>query len=171
MLHICIGVILIAICFVKGNWRNWKDYYPTILFFILGDTAYNFIFANFPLWIYKFPEWPALGHTCIDLYWGVIIFPCIVILFLTYFPKRLAKQTFYIISWAAGYAIVEFSMFLLKNIEYYNGWNSFFSFLFNICMFIIIYFHYRKPQITWVMVTLIVPLFVLIVKMPLHAIK
>jgi len=94
MLHIMISIVLVLICIVKGYWRRWKEYYPTILFFIVGDLAYNFIFYNHSLWEYGMPIWPSLGHSYIDLYWAVIIFPYIVILFLTFFSAEKNQTAF-----------------------------------------------------------------------------
>lgn len=168
MVHILISIILPAICYFKGNWRNWKAYYPTILLFILGDAVYNFGFFNYPLWTYKSE---FFVHTIVDLYWAVLIFPCIVILFLTYMPQKKGIQAVYITAWAAGYALVEFGMYLLDSIGYSNGWNTFYSFLFDIAMFAIMWAHYKKPLIVWPLLALIVPVFVFIVGMPLAGLK
>ncbi len=171
MLHLFISLSLAFICFKNGYWKRWREYYPTILFFIVGDLAYNFILYNYSLWEYHMPLWPGLAHTYIDLFWAVIIFPCIVILFLTFCPKQRIKQPVYILLWSAAFALVEYIMFLLKSIQYDNGWNSFFSFLFDLVMFPILYIHYKKPPVAWLITAAIVPLFILIVKMPLDTIK
>ena len=171
MLHILISVSLAIICIKKGYWKRWSEYYPTILFFIVGDLAYNFILYNFSLWEYNLPLFPELGHTYMDLYWAIIIFPCIVILFLTFYPKQWIKKPVYIFLWSAAFALVEYIMFLTGSIGYTNGWNSFFSFLFDLVMFPILYIHYKKPPAAWLLTAVIVPLFLLIVKMPLDRIK
>lgn len=36
-----------------GNWRRWRDYYPTILFFIIGDLLYSCLLYNHQLWAYQ----------------------------------------------------------------------------------------------------------------------
>jgi len=38
MYHIFIAIIFIFICYKHGDWRNRKNYYPTILFFILNSV-------------------------------------------------------------------------------------------------------------------------------------
>ncbi len=171
MIHIIISIILVVICFSKGYWRRWKEYYPTILFFIVGDLTYNFIMYNYSLWEYGMPLWPGLGHSYIDLYWAVIIFPCIVILFLTLCPEKRSKLPVYIVLWAAGFALVEYVMYLTDSMHYQNGWRTFYSFLFDLVMFPILFIHYKKPQFAWLITTAIVPLFILIVQMPLDRIK
>ena len=35
-----------------GDWKRWKEFYPTYLFVILGDITYNFLFYEKPLWEY-----------------------------------------------------------------------------------------------------------------------
>lgn len=171
MVHIVIGAILITVCCLKGNRGSWKEYYPTIIIFILGDAVYNFVTFNYPLWIYSFPGWPELGHTYIDLYWAVVIFPCIVILFLTFLPKGVIKTAAYIAGWSAAFALTEYIMYLSKGMVYFNRWNTLFSFFFDIVMFTVLYVHYKKPLAAWIMISAIVPLFIFIVRMPLAMIK
>jgi predicted membrane-bound mannosyltransferase len=43
--------------------------------------------------------------------------------------------------------------------------------VFDLVMFPILYIHYKKPQIAWLVTSIIVPLFILIVQMPLDKIK
>lgn len=171
MIHIVISIILITVCCFKGNWRNWRQYYPTILLFITGDAVYNFVMHDYSLWEYRFPGWDILPHTLLDLYWAVVIFPCIVILFLTFLPEGVFKTSAYIAGWSAGFALVELVMYFFKSIEYFNRWNTFFSFLFDVVMFTVLYVHQKKPVAAWLIITAIVPLFLLIVHMPLSLIK
>lgn len=171
MIHILISIALASICFRKGNWRRWKEYYPTILFFIVGDLTYNFAFFNYSLWEYHMPIWPDLGHTYMDLFWVVIIFPCIAILFLTFCPEKKSKLPVYVVLWAAGFALVEYIMYLTDSMHYQNGWRTFHSFLFDLAMFPILYIHYKKPPLAWLITAVIVPVFILIVQMPLDRIK
>lgn len=49
---IIISLFLLA-CWKWGNWRNWKEYYPTILYFIIGDLSYKVLFYNKTLWEYR----------------------------------------------------------------------------------------------------------------------
>lgn len=171
MIHIVITIVLITVCCIKSRGKDWKQFYPTILLFITGDAVYNFIMHDYSLWEYSFPGWEGLPHTVLDLYWAVVIFPCIVILFWTFHPEGFLKIAVYIIGWAAGFALVEYAMFLLNSIQYFNGWNTLFSFLFDIVMFIVLYVHQKKPVAAWLIIAAIVPVFLLIVRMPLSLIK
>ena len=49
-----IYVLLFLVAAIKwGDWRRWRDFYPTILFFIVGDLLKNFLLYNHWLWTYK----------------------------------------------------------------------------------------------------------------------
>lgn len=49
MYRIMMGAIFIITCWKWGDWKNWKLYYPTIQFLIIGDLKANFLLYNKPL--------------------------------------------------------------------------------------------------------------------------
>jgi len=46
-------IMSIFLCWKYGDWKNWKLYYPTILYLIIGDLACNILTARMPLWSYN----------------------------------------------------------------------------------------------------------------------
>ncbi|TXC91609.1 hypothetical protein FS935_08205 [Metabacillus litoralis] len=150
------GSIYIFAAWKWGDWRNWRVYYPTILFFIIGDLFYHFIFYDyFPLWKFEpVPKDKQLGLTGvhISLLIMCIKYPCTILIYLGNFPTgRLSKQFIYIAMWVMIYATNEFITHALGGIKHYNGWNEWWSFSFNIVMFSILAIHHFRPVISWVL--------------------
>ncbi|MCM3166091.1 hypothetical protein [Peribacillus frigoritolerans] len=52
-MHFVFTVLFLLAGIKWGNWRRWKDYYPTILFFIIGDLLYSCLLYNHQLWAYQ----------------------------------------------------------------------------------------------------------------------
>lgn len=147
MYKIILVICYAFVCFKWGNWRNWKAYYPTILYVIIGDLGYNFIFFNYDLW--KFER--LINHTVSDLLIAFAIFPCSIILFLSFFPKKRWKQILYIISWSLLNSLLEFISFKLGYITYYNNWTIYWSVGFYITAFSLVITHYKNPFIAWML--------------------
>jgi hypothetical protein len=163
---ILLFIIVLLFLLKSGHLKNWKAYYPTILLLMIGDLALNLILYKHPLWHYK----PAIihSHTILDLFHAVVSFPCIVILFLGYMPDGLWKRAVYIVLVSAVYAAIEYGMYKVGVFEYFNGWNTFHSFLFDIALYSVVMIHYKKPLIAWLCIFLIVPLFLLIIQFPFN---
>ncbi len=138
-----------------GDWKNWGKYYPTILFFIIGDFLYLYLLSDlYPMWQYHPPEidkQAGLTNTHISLSIMVIKYPATTLIYLSKFPRSLSKQFFYILGWTCLYMINEGIDYKTGLIQYSNGWSIKWSFVFNLTMFTILWIHYRRPILAWVM--------------------
>ena len=85
MITIGLIILLAAACYKWGAWRRWRKFYPTILYVIIGDLSYNFVFHDHTLWLYD----SLFNHTTLDILAAFLMFPSIVILFLTHWPKKM----------------------------------------------------------------------------------
>ncbi|MDF2675115.1 MAG: hypothetical protein K0R09_3384, partial [Clostridiales bacterium] len=66
-----------------GDWKNWKRYYPTMLFFGMGDLIYFSFFHNKLLWAFT----PSLLVRSInELFIIFTVFFSTTLLFLSNFP-------------------------------------------------------------------------------------
>lgn len=50
MFRIAVAAGFAAACAISGGWKKWREFYPTILYVIIGDLAYNFVFYRYDLW-------------------------------------------------------------------------------------------------------------------------
>lgn len=145
MLIVVLSVLSLTTCYKWGAWKRWREFYPTILYVIIGDLTYNYVFHDYPLWAYD----TILGGvlSCLIIYF--IIYPPVTILFLTHYPLSRKKQALYILAWAAGGTLIETGALLADGINYYRGWNLFWSFTLFVGLFSFARLHYKRPLLTW----------------------
>jgi hypothetical protein len=140
--------------YIWGDWKNWRRYYPTYLFLIGGNLFYNALLHNQRLWYYRkgiIGNQILNGHLTIAFFIMVFVFPSTILIYLGNFPKQRSKQFFWILLWIFIYTLIEFiSNKYLHWIEYNQGWNIYWSILFNLVMFTVLKFHYSKPWLAWI---------------------
>ncbi len=145
MITITLSVLYAAACYKWGAWRRWREYYPTILYAIIGDFAYNFVFHDHTLWLYD----GLFNHTTMDIIATFFLFPSIIILFLTHWPATWFKKALYVLAWAAGNTLFEYLSVLLDIFHYDHGWSILWSFTLLVGAFIMLRVHYKKPLVAW----------------------
>ena len=145
MIRIALSILSIFACWKWGEWKDWRVYYPTILYGIIGDLAYNFVFFNHTLWQYE----KFINHTISDIFNAFLVFPWIIILVLSRWPQGLLKQSAYILAWAVGLSVLEYGSNLFGFFSYHNEWNIFWSFAVYVGAFILLRVHYKHPLVVW----------------------
>lgn len=158
------GIISILICWKWGNWKNWKEYYPTILYFIIGNLVYCILTCDKPLW--QFIEFFS-KCTFSDISIMILLYPSTVILFLSFLPKTLLKKIMYILLWVIIYTLIELVSLYTGSFAYKNGWNIYFTIIFNIIMFSLLLLHYTNPLIVWPVSAILAFSMMLLFKIPL----
>jgi hypothetical protein len=150
-------IIILVLTWKLGDWRNWKQYYPTILFWALGNTIYCYLTFDKPLW--KFTT--NIPSSLANIIMAVIIFPCVSLLFLPYFPRNsLVKKLLYIFLWVFLFSFIEWWALQIQHFAHFNGWNFTYSVIFNLGMFTLLQIHYKKPQWAW-LVSIITGIFIM----------
>lgn len=167
-MHHIFALTAILVTWKWGDWRNWEKYYPTILYFIIGDLTYNFLVYNKPLWSY---ESTMFNHTLIDILITFTVFPCVVLLFIPHMPKGLGKQTLYIMTWTALALIIEVLLHAGGWFSYHNGWNLGWSVVHDVIMFMLIWLHYIRPLWVWPMSIIIAFAILAIFNIPFSSMK
>lgn len=145
-MHIIVSISFVLAALKWGDLRNWKLYYPTILYFGIGDLVYNFLTCNNPLWVY---ESPIFHHTFSDLLIIATAFPSFVLLFLPYYPDKFIKQIGYIAIWVFITSTLEYISYSLGYFSYHNGWSVWWSAVHNCIAFPLLRLHYKKPLLVW----------------------
>ncbi|MBT2690688.1 hypothetical protein J7I93_21345 [Bacillus sp. ISL-47] len=140
-----------------GDWRNWRNYYPTLLFFILGDFLYLYLLSDhYPMWRYNpqgFDEQVHLTNTHVTFSIMAVKYPATILIFLYRFPKNrsLFKKILYIAGWVLLYTVNEIIDIKLNLIKYSNGWSLKWSIFFNTTMFTILIVHHKRPVAAWIL--------------------
>lgn len=144
----CVRVVLVILFMVVtwrfGDWRNWRRYHPTILFFVMSALLYNVLLYNHPMWEYN-GDGIIPNHTLSALSLSFIVFPCTVLLYIPHFPKSMWLRTAYVLMWGAIYSLIEWFMLKSGLIEYHNGWTYIASALFDFGIFVMLLVHHKKP--------------------------
>jgi len=149
-----IALIWALVTLKWGRWKDWKTYYPTIIFFIAGDFIHEYIAVAKPLWMFA-PD-PLFSGVSEHLISSLVISPCTVILLFTFYPKfkSWTIKILYLALWALIYASGEYLALKLGYFHYENGWSLAYSILMDCLIFPLLIIHQRKPQIAW-MISLI----------------
>lgn len=160
-------LIFLFVCYKWGDWRNWKKYYATILYVIIGDLSYNFVFFNFDLWRY----YQLVNHTFSDIIVAFTVLPCGIILFNTHYPQQNLRKILYILTWSFLCAFLEFIFHKMSYILYYNQWNILWSFGVFFIAFCLIRLHLKYPPLTWALSLVLAILVAIIFRLPVSVIK
>lgn len=152
VLYGVIMLVWLAIVYQAGDWRNWRKYYPTILFFACGDLIYNVVFYEKMLWVFKNP---SLSHKFTDFLCVVVVFTCTILIYLPHYPKPWKKQILYVGYWVLLYSTIEWLFTVLGGIKYDNGWSLTWSVIHNIYQFILIRIHQDRPLLAWTLAIII----------------
>lgn len=168
MNNILIRIISVSIFLISaykwGDWKNWKKYYPTMVFFGMGDLIYATVFYDKPLW--DFPT-NFLVSPLDEL---LLIFGCFfptTLTFLSHYPKKAFSQIAYNSMWIGIYMSLELINIILGTIEYYRGWNIGWSLLHNTIQFPLIALHHKNPILTWVIALIFLVVIMKIFKIPI----
>ena len=168
MIMVAVGITSLLLGWKLGNWRKIEKYYPTILFLIIGDLLYNIFTYSDPTWSYN-KNWIFPNHTLANLWIMITVYPATVMIYLFHFPKKKRKQIFYIIFWVILYVIAEiFGLHVFNFIDHFNGWNMWWSLLFDIILFVMLYIHYKRPLLAWGLSIIVIIFFLNVFNVNLH---
>jgi hypothetical protein len=141
LLLVVIVYLLFAVLFV--DWKRWKEYYPTVQYYLICNLTYNFLFYNHTLWEYKAVTVEWLNHTLIELTFSYFILPIVIMIYLRFYP--LGKKKFvYSLIWIAYFTFLEYIFYKRGLFIYENGWNVSWSLVFNVIMFVMLRLHHKN---------------------------
>lgn len=166
--QIIVTVIMMAAAWKWGDWKNWRLYYPTILFYIAVDFSYVLISYNYPLWEF---ESQLLKTTFSDILISCVFVPATILVYLYHFPESLINKILYILMWVALYSLTELFSYLLGFFSYHNGWNLGWSVLFNCVMFPMLYLHHKSPPKAIVLSLFCAVIMIIFWKIPIGSVK
>ena len=153
-----------------SDWKNWRRYYPTMLFFIVGDLTHTLLSYNHPLW--ELIALPFFNVTFTVLIIAFIAWPASVLLFLSLYPKTDSfSKVLHILKFVTLFTINELIISCFYQIKYNNGWNIWWSLEFNIFMFPMLKIHHEKPPIAWLLAFILGLSIFCFFKIPLSSMK
>jgi hypothetical protein len=153
-MHIAILTLFILAALKWGDWKNWQKYYPTFLFFMIGDLLYQFLLMNKPMWLFHTSPLDKdllPNHTIISLAKMVIQYSATILIFLGNFPKKIGNQAIWIMFWIMIYISIESFAVTQGIISHHNNWSLLWSVYFNLGLFTIVAVHYFRPGLAWIL--------------------
>ena len=147
-------IVWVLAAFKWSNWKNWRLYYPTILFYIVGNFIYSFLTYNYPLWELV----SVSGKTTFPTMQAILIaWPSSMLLYLSLFPKTKdwGPRIGYVLGWSLFYWLNELVLSWFGYYRYSNGWNVWWSLGFNVVMFPLLKIHYEFPPFAWILAIII----------------
>lgn len=166
MVFIILTGTMSLVCWKSGRWKNWKEYYPTILYLFIGDIVSLVLLYYNPLWAlceltYK--------YRFVNIAIMAVLYPGLVIVYLSYYPIGKLKQMIYVILWVALFSGLEYFAYRIGDFLYFNGWNILYSIIFYVGMFIMVRLHYKKPLLAWPISTVLAFALIWLFKIPLQS--
>lgn len=169
LIFLSILIWLLSAC-KWADWKNWRHYYSTILFFINGDLVYYVMTYNHPLW--ELIASPVFNVTFTVLIIAFIAWPASVLLYLSLYPKSNEfLKILYVLKFVAFFTITELIIFQFDQIKYSNGWNILWSLGFNLLMFPLLKIHHEKPPLAWILALVLGSSVLYFFKIPLSSMK
>ncbi|MFD5853363.1 CBO0543 family protein [Cytobacillus pseudoceanisediminis] len=145
-------VFFIIVSLLFGAWKRLNEFYPTLLFWIIGDLLYASLLHDFRVWEFR-PVWidhfilPT--HTIIATAIAFLIYPSVIVVYLGRFPKTNFKRIGWVVFWALIFEGIELIAYFNGSIIHQYGWTLAYSFLFNIITFSLLAIHKWKPWAAW----------------------
>ncbi|MDQ6595835.1 hypothetical protein E2K98_18070 [Bacillus salipaludis] len=150
MIAIAYSIIWIVAAFKLAD-RNWKPYYPTLLYASFGNALYELICYKYQLWQME-PN--GLPFAMIPMLLLILLgMPLSTWIYLSKYPfrKGLSSQVLYISLFVVLFVILEFLSIKWGAITYHHNWNLLWSLLFVIVMFIMLRIHYQRPLLALIL--------------------
>lgn len=165
--HILLTLVSVFIAWKWGDWRNWKQYYSTILYLIIGDLSCILLTANKPLWQF---ESPIISSDFSEFLIAFICFPCTCFVFFALYSKisnynKMVYIPFFLFS-SGLFTTFEWFSFKLGFISYHNGWNLYWSFALNFFIFPLLLLHYKKSLWVWPLSVALASLMIFVFHLP-----
>lgn len=168
-MRVLISLLFICAAWFWGDLRNWKRHYPTIQYMLMNQLLYRFFVDRYHyLWKIEH-DLILLNATFSFLVDTFLIYPFVVILFLSNFPKTgWGRKVFYCVFWIVLFSSIEKVMDLLGLITYHNGWNFWWSVGFDVALFPMLQLHSKRPLLTWGISFLIIIFYLVYFHVPIH---
>ncbi|GHI01458.1 CBO0543 family protein [Neobacillus kokaensis] len=144
MIAIVLSIVWIIAAIKYGD-REWRKYYPSMLFAALGNALYEILCYKYQMWQME-PN--GLGYAIIPMLLLILVgMPLSTWVFLSKYPfnKSFYHKVIYLFIFIVLFIVLEFLSVKMGAITYHHGWHLGWSFLFVIVMFLVIRLHYTKP--------------------------
>ncbi|MFC7062358.1 CBO0543 family protein [Halobacillus seohaensis] len=160
-LNLTLVILVIILSLIKGDWKNWEHYYPTMIYISLATFLYEFIsHSHFHLW--ELQQDSIFNLMNVHFSHNLIINPLVAFIFLSSYPSVFKKQLIYTLKWIVVFLILEWGGKEFGVLTYHNGWHYGWSSLFVVLMFPMIRIHHVNKLLALIL-SVLCALFYLVV--------
>ncbi|WP_338448334.1 CBO0543 family protein [Niallia oryzisoli] len=89
------------------------------------------------------------GHLVINFLVMAVNYPSTILIYLGKFPNEKSKQIYWILFLVFIYIIMEAINLQYDLIHHFHGWTIWWSLIFDLVMFVILWVHHYKPLLAW----------------------
>lgn len=146
-MHLLFTIATVLIALKWADWKNWQKYHLTMLFVIIGNLLYNYLYHEHYLWVLKSDAFP--NSTIVEILYTFVLFPLTVLLFLSNYPNTVKGQIIRNLKFIAIYIIIEWVYLKLGRIVHNYGWNIWWSLAWDCMMFPMWVLHHKKPLVAY----------------------
>jgi hypothetical protein len=146
--YIVLSLLFVVSAWKWGDWKRWKEYYSSVLFFIAFNFLTGALLKDNPFWIY---DKNPIFNNWINLIWSFFIFPSTILMFLPFYAKGFKKGFIGTITWIAIYCFLEWIFLLTGHIYYQNKWTYSWTLFHNCYQFLLIGLHFFHSIIAWIL--------------------
>ncbi|WP_044337025.1 CBO0543 family protein [Rossellomorea aquimaris] len=143
MFHIVVIVVIILSSLKWGSWNRWKEFLPTIYYFSFFNMFYQYISYTMKA-VWELDGF-FINMFVTDSLYTMIAYPCLVVLFLSHYPEEIRMKILYNFKYIGVAILIEWAAWTMESIEYFEGWNLWWTLLFYFIMFPMLSLHYRNP--------------------------
>ncbi|SDE18689.1 hypothetical protein SAMN02799630_04979 [Paenibacillus sp. UNCCL117] len=149
-MHLFLALSTVFAAWKWGDWRNWKQYHPTMLYITSGGMLYEYLTHDRNLWVFN-PDFLYNQKVTVLIY-AILTMPLNVLLYLSTMPRNSKlKMIRHILLWIGIYAVTEWLLQYFNRIDYAYGWTFWYSVLFDCIMFPMLLLHHRKPAAAYLL--------------------
>jgi hypothetical protein len=144
MVAIILSISWIIVAIKFGD-RDWRKYYPSMLFAALANALYEVLCYKYHLWQME-PN--GVGYSMIPMLLLILVgMPLSTWVFLSNYPYKsgIFKKGIYVLFFVVVFIVLEYLSIKVGAISYHNGWNLGWSLIFVIVMFMVIRLHFTRP--------------------------
>lgn len=168
-MRILLSLLFICATWLWGDVKHWKRYYPSIQYMLMNQLLYRlFVDRHYYLWKIE-PDLILMNSSFSFLVNTFLIYPFVVILFLTNFPKVVwGRKVSYCFFWVVLFSVIEKGMNLMGLITYHNGWTYWWSVGFDVTLFPMLKLHSKRPLLTWGISFVFITFYLVYFHVPVH---
>ncbi|NRD79584.1 hypothetical protein HPT25_19675 [Bacillus sp. BRMEA1] len=145
--EIILSVIFLLAAWRWGDWKNFFEYYPTLLYVAIGNLTYKLV-ALYQFHLWKTTDGNFFNAEISFFIQNFLVIIPLIFVYLSKFPEKRKEKIHYVIGWSLILFLLEWiGAEFFQGFKYYHGWNIWWSLLFDIQMFTMLRLHFVNYKI------------------------